>query len=407
MARYFAQIVDGLADQIVVGADDATTATMSSLLGGTFIETADPYASRWAYPTLGVSSTLVQPPIPDGVTVFDAAATKIVDTAGYTAWPYDGLNWDAARSKLWLTFMNADGHLTGNASVMFVTINTTTDEVSTPVEIISHETYRCICHATCIAANGDYLAFVMYRDTATNETFTTSIWRSTDGGSTWSDEGSMVDGEDVSVGGTIIHAATVLADGSIIANDRDAGTTSAYVHRSTDNGLTWSAGSEIPNELAETEPLEPAFWQHPTTGRVVAIYRAGLTGSQNNPLFTYSDDSGQTWATMFDSPLWWRQYNNPGAFVYHSDADLVEYFFGSRSPDALDSRISRVAASPDDVASHDFGGTDVLYGGAASGSDFGYLSAARVGSKVYVCWYDNDDGAGDTDIWMAVGTRPA
>ena len=147
--------------------------------------------------------------------------------------------------------------------------------------------------------------------------------------------------------------------------------------------------------------LEPGWWQHPTTGRIISIWRSGQTGSTHRPIFTYSDDDGVTWAAPTLGPNWWQMYNNPAAVVEHTDDELVEVFYGSRTGSI--SGLRRVLATFDDAAALDFSGDEFLYTGASS-KDFGYPAVARIGSKVYLVWYDG--GAPDCDIWMAVGTRP-
>lgn len=400
MARYFAEIVGGVVDRVVVGSDSDTTTTIGTLLGGTWIETASP--DRYGSARLGTASSLVQPPIlSSGLTLWTASPTKIIDTATYAAWPYGNLHYDSSRSKLWFTYMEAADHVTGESIIKFATINTTTDAVSTPTTIIDDATYRVLVHGACVAPNNDYLLFVLYRDTTTGATVEARVWRSTDGGSNWSDEGDMVNGSAVSVGCDTPHGVFVTSAGTILVSDLTDITPNIY--RSTDNGNTWSAAISISNSVTGTEPLEPAFWQHPTSGRIVALYRAGQSGSQPNPLFTYSDDDGATWAAMSEAGDWWLQYSNPAAFVYHSDADIVEAYFGCRVYNSVVARMFRTAATPDDAANLTFGGMDLLYGGTSTNNDFGYPAAARVGSKVYLLWYDGSDT--DTDIWMAVGTR--
>ena len=88
------------------------------------------------------------------------SAVKVLDTAEYTAWPYNNLHYDTTREKLWLVYTSGEAHLGAGKSVYYVEINTTTDTFGTPAVIAAAKTDPVVaggtCHTAGICPNGDY-----------------------------------------------------------------------------------------------------------------------------------------------------------------------------------------------------------------------------------------------------------
>lgn len=408
---YVAEIVASAVSRIIV-APSAEWATTN--LGGTWQEVTDPNLSvpaRFAYPRIGAASSTVQPPVLGGATVFSSAPQVLIQSAEYTAWPYNNLHYDSTRDKLWLIYTTGAQHTGENKQVEWVEIDRTTLTAGTPVvvspEIDAPTAEGATCHAAAVLPNDDYLAVVRYTDAA-NAVTRHEIRRSTDGGATWTDEGmpqktAGEGGGDIALAAEVgPHGLYVTAAGTLLLSWLDADSEVVYYYRSTDNGATWALITTANPNYPSTTPLEPAFFQHPTSGRILMWHRAGQSGSQPQPIYHYSDDDGATWSVPASAPTHFDMYNNPAAIVYHSDDDLVEMFVASRtSPIGL---ITQCVATPDNAVAGTWGGRGILFGGSAS-KDFGYPAACRVGSKVYLTWYNGSSS--DTDIYLAVGDRPA
>lgn len=352
------------------------------------------------------SNATTEPPLPEppaplaGGTVF-GPARKVIDTADYAGWPWSNLCYDAANDKLWMIYMQGAAHVTNDRVVKYVEINTETETLGTPVTIINAEqTHGIEVHACVVAANGDYVA-LNFRIESPGTEREMNVWRSTNQGATWVNEGPPLDSQG-NHAARWVQGAFVSAAGTIIAGCRDiADANKHFFIRSTDNGVTWSRSTGLA-QPGDGKSSESAFFQHPTSGRIVGLLRRSEDGStpSAHPFLTHSDDDGVTWAALSSAPTWFDQMVNPASIVYHQDDNLVEIFHGSR----LYGDILRTIVTPDDFAAYQFpGGYEPLFDGN-SDQDFGYPAACRVGSKVFLFWYDGTYL--DTDIYMAVGTRP-
>lgn len=393
-----------------------------SLLGMPWTETADPpvtVAKGGVGHALWAVADTVQPPVRSGATEF-GAPVRFLNTEEYTAWPYDNLHWDADREKLFMVYTTGDDHFGANKSVEFQEIDPDTlAPVGSPV-IVSLESKvptpeGATCHASAVLPNGDYLAVIRYTD-ASNAVTRHEIRRSTDGGVVWANEGmpqrtAVEGGGDINLAAEVgPHGLFVTSAGSLLMGWFAADSEVIYYYRSTDNGQTWALVTTANLSFPDSTPLEPAFFQHPgpgpRTGEILAWHRAGLSGSQVQPIYHTSVDDGQSWSVPERAPRHFDQYNNPAAIVYHPEDDLVEMFAGSRSNPL--GTIAQVVATPDDALAGSWGGQNVLFGGAAT-KNFGYPAVARRtlpdGVEVFVAWYDGIST--DTDLWIAKGFRAA
>jgi hypothetical protein len=337
------------------------------------------------------------------------AAVKVIDTAIYSAWPYSNLHHDSVRGITWLLYTQGSGHSATDKTLYWHEIDTGTDTLGPPITAAEPKPGLGVtCHSSGICPNGDYIVFARY--SATSGVDHIDVMRSTDGGQTWVNEGEVS-----TPGGQTIKEAhppqgsvqgwLATQSGRIICGYRDfAGDNECDLIYSDDNGATWTHVTLDNGGIFNTEPLEPAFWQHPGPGpfegRIVALIRPGNNGNIIEPLFSYSDDDGLTWEPFVALPGY-QNFYNPSAIVYHAEVNTVEIFMGSRR--GVDPGIWQMVATPDQFAQGVLGEATKIFTMATT-KDAGYPAACRVGNKVYLSWYDGDSE--DTDIWLSVGTAP-
>jgi photosystem II stability/assembly factor-like uncharacterized protein len=191
-------------------------------------------------------------------------------------------------------------------------------EKSTIVEKgdLGYETFRIPVQVR--APNGDLLLFCEARksggDFGDNDIF---LFRSTDGGTTWDEEGIVIDN-----GTDTASDIAALVEGDRIhllyqerPSDRDFG---SYLYRgasdaygyhihSDDNGETWSNPNEITDQvLPDSDEQLPMFGPNNgivlDSGRLlVPMYYANQTTEKFTPAVIYSDDGGQTWQRSEDA----------------------------------------------------------------------------------------------------------
>lgn len=104
------------------------------------------------------------------------------------------------------------------------------------------------------------------------------IWRSTNGGQTWTDVGAI---------GVSITALAYLGTGVVVAGSRDLTEVEALIYRSTDNGATWALAQTV---LSSGGYDVGSLFLAPSSGYTLA----GLT---NGDIYE-SSDSGSTWTKL-------------------------------------------------------------------------------------------------------------
>lgn len=345
---------------------------------------------------------------PLGKTSF-AEPVKVIDTEVYTAWPYSNMHYDSVRDIAWLVYTEGTAHEAIDKTLYWRELDTETDTLGAPVLVAAPEPgLGATCHSSGICPNGDYIVFARYSQTSGVDHI--DVMRSTDGGQNWVNEGEVSTPE----GPTIkeahppqgsVQGWLVLRSGRIICGYRDfAGDNECDLIYSDDNATTWTHVTLDNGGIANTEPLEPAFWQHPGPGpfedRIIAKIRPGNNGNIIEPLFSYSDDDGETWAPFVITPGH-VMYYNPACFADHKDKKILEIFMGSRQ--GTNPGIWRAVATYDQAAQDIWSKPEKIFT-MNPVKDAGYPAAVRVGNKVYVTWYNGNDV--DTDFFMAVGTAP-
>lgn len=167
------------------------------------------------------------------------------------------------------------------------------------------------------AANGDLLAFAEGRKNSSSDTGNIDLVlrRSADGGQTWGalqvvgDDGSNTFGNpmpvlDANTGRLVLLTTHNIGTDSqtTIQNGTSAGTRTAWVQTSDDNGATWTAAREITSSVKDptwrwyaTGPGHAIqLTRGPNAGRLLAAVDEN-SPTQSGALSIYSDDGGQTW----------------------------------------------------------------------------------------------------------------
>ena len=120
---------------------------------------------------------------------------------------------------------------------------------------------------------------------------------SSDSGQTWGSESNVV----TNSGSNSFNESNYvqLSNGTIVGvlrNDGSGGTEGYWVTKSTDNGATWSAPTQIFASPAVTTPGRPALSITPS-GAIFMMARFAAPGSGVGTGYTYSTDGGTTWST--------------------------------------------------------------------------------------------------------------
>ena len=124
---------------------------------------------------------------------------------------------------------------------------------------------------------------------------------STDKGKTWSEAKELVVG-DRGGRGPVKNKPIVLSNGDWLAPaSHEEGSWRCFVDRSTDNGMSWTAGEYVPMDTSIVKgkgAIQPTLWES-SPGNVHMLVRtsAGFIGRSD------SRDYGKTWSEIYDTGL--------------------------------------------------------------------------------------------------------
>lgn len=338
------------------------------------------------------------------LTTFTGSPVELIQEPGlpYTAFPYGNVWYDEARDKICIVYTAGSTHTASDRTVYFRTIDPADDSLSTRVQVVA--TTPALAHGAGMAANGDYVV------PAPQGAGSYKIHVSTDGGATWDTTGYPFSYTDEGTAQLGNNSCFLTSTGALLTYSYGSSPTDPrFVSRSTDNGVTWTASNAIDATLGDGT-LESAFMEH--GGRIFCYLRSGVSSAPYTTSvvgkYVVSDDDGVTWDLPQVAPIIADQNNNPAAIIEHSDVGLFEIFYGSRKNHPSDSKpsIYQAITSGPMARYGDWRHTTRLVIGEATltGPDFGYPAAVRVGTSVYLFWYDGVPG--NTSIFMWKGTRP-
>ena len=235
----------------------------------------------------------------------------------YVAWPYACTFYDSARDKFCQIYTIGLDH-TGPSK--FVQIRTMSDSGiyrtwGEPTTIVDEreENLGATAHAANVMPNGSYLVGVRLSPNLSTDATGYLLCRSEDGGESWISE-QWKDDQDADIIPAEAGSFFLTKAGSVLSYYRAKNGTNAILKSTDPNGAngTWSYKTlSIP---MNGTPLEGSFIQL-DSGRIMCVVRrnigSGTITNPNTPLYTYSDDDGETWAPMaftdildcFDNPV--------------------------------------------------------------------------------------------------------
>lgn len=104
-------------------------------------------------------------------------------------------------------------------------------------------------------------------------------------------------------------------------NDQDRAPLTLWQSRSTDGGLTWDESVCIA-EVEGRSPCEPFVFYAPNQQRLICVAREN--NRMGNSLIMFSDDQGETWSEMKETP--WGLSGDRHMIKYTPDGRLVSVF---------------------------------------------------------------------------------
>lgn len=300
--------------------------------------------------------------------------------------------------------------------------------------------YVSLNNARCIASNGNNIHVVWY-DYRIGNSSRIFYKRSTDGGINWSADTNITNSNQtsanpsVAVEGSVVHIVWEDTRIAPVSNSE------IYYRRSTDNGVTW--GPEF--RLSSL----PDFSEHPSvsvSGQLVFVVWHDEMWGDLEVFCKRSTDGGTTWGadTRLTNGAGYSAHPSTvisGSnihLVWFDDKDGNEEIYYKRSTDAgtswgAESRLTNNTSKSDYPSIHISGSfihlvwredrdgvsnTEIYYKRSADegvtwGADTritnnsGYSDIASVfssGQAVHVVWYDDRDGAGNTEIYYKRST---
>ena len=320
---------------------------------------------------------------------FDGTDPSQLLTGTHSSWPHANVAYDRSLDKFIIFYDIKAGHtLINNRVAMrfkdpegnFSNLLVVADRMS--------EGISCKTQASGIAANGDYISLVAHFVNSTGVHTGTSVYRSTNKGSTWTRTDMVANGEIVTAYNGDVTGFLVLESGRIITLACHPTTRLTRILYSDDNGVTWIFAT-IPECYKHTEPA----WCELSDGTIICYMRstvgdAGYT-SKVPAYFTRSYDSGLTWELPVASNSILNMNEANGQLIFHKDSKTVEFIHHSRFPekDGYTSILQSCATEED--ASNDRMGFQVRIGKlpVQGVSDAGYVGAAIADNGVINAFY--------------------
>lgn len=331
----------------------------------------------------------------------EAIKFNITDTISgvnnpYVAWPYACTFYDSSRKKFVQVYTIGGDH---TGPTKFVEVRSMSDEGierkwGSPTLIADERasSLGATAHAANIMPDGSYLVGIRLSPDVSTNTVTYLLCRSTDGGATWVNE-QWKTTTDADILPAEAGGFFLTRNGSVLSYYRGKDGSQAILKSTNANGLngTWSF-KPLTKPMNGT-PLEGSFVQL-ATGRIVCVARrnigSGTLTNPNTPLYTYSDDDGETWTPLaFTNVL--DCFDNPVAFLHLKSKRQIICMYCSRRDSGNDLGSIYYSLTTEEAIQEGDLGNPIKIGNGIPNSDFGYASLAEsTKGEVLFSYYNGD-----------------
>lgn len=267
------------------------------------------------------------------------------------------------------------------------------------------------CNSAGVAPNGDYVA-LMRRGSNTGglpATLTGSyLHRSTDKGATWDAGTAMTDQTSTAFGNTVTSISgqfTTQAGSTLFTYKGNTGALSFGIGRNTTRDLTgnWTLTPITGTLDGSNGGLEGTFAQF-NDGTIICMIRNPAGGSQSSTAaLIYSSDDGVTWSSIVTTDA--IMPSSPCALLHHTYTDTVEVLAGDRQ----NLVITQYVATKAQAIAGTFGApTTVLKAQTTilNAYVFAYPAAVALKDGRVLLRYMDLGTATAQSIWEAWGVRP-
>lgn len=321
---------------------------------------------------------------------FQGMDTSQLLTGTHSSWPHANVAYDKTLDKFVIFYDIKNGHILinnrvamrfkepeGKFSKLLVVANRMSEGIS------------CKTQASGIAKNGDYISLVAHFQNSNGTILGTSVYRSTNKGTTWKRTDMMAGGEIVKAFNGDVTGFLVLKSGRILTLACHSKTRQTRILYSDDNAATWKFAS-VPECYDRTEP----GWCELSDGTIICYLRKSVVGATYNApvpaYFTRSFDGGRTWELPVVSKSVLNMNAANGHLFFHEDTKTVEFLHHSRfvEKDGYSSIFQCIASEQN--AKNDKMGSDVRIAklpNQTKGGDSGYMGAAKSSKGIINAFY--------------------
>lgn len=219
-------------------------------------------------------------------------------------WPFGRCFYDANNDLICVCVTEAEGHIDSpNVGAAYFKCKHPFEEWSEFYKIADNaDGVGKRVHSANILPDGSYIAIVCHKQASGSVDGTMHVYRSSDNGITWTDNGAIkIDGTDLQ--GDIMCPLYVASGGrllSAINRGSKIGTANHFYMYSDDNGKTWNRANGL-----QIHHFEPEFVTIENT-----IFAVCRSKTDDYPVLYYSDDNGSSWTKggyfmlrSFSSPI--------------------------------------------------------------------------------------------------------
>ena len=287
----------------------------------------------------------------------------------YEAWPHGCVFYDKNNGKINIVYSGRDSHLDNRNGRVYFRSRYEFGKWAEPVLVADNsDGVAKRCHGAGVDKNGNYIALVLFQrpEYSSNDCYI-HVFRSTNKGTSWSDEGAIkIDGNNIVVGES--GSCFLCKSGRLLTMMSKSANTSlnpnCFVAYSDDNGATWKAASP---KLASG--LESGFVE--IDDNLYMLMRQS-DGGNTRPILYKSEDDGTTWEVVQVVPF--SNYNSPTSIAYDEAHRTIFVVGGDRTKMADGYMSVRVSVeSVSDFINGNVGkGARLLKSDTTNYADFGY-----------------------------------